>query len=182
MKLSKLLLLAILSVLVSFCSKETIEDNTLENGIIANRLIDNDTGATGNIQECVNINIIAGQNYDAGDFTIAVNEVGDLVLRYVTTGDWELNAIHLYAGDCNEIPMTGSGNPKVGHFPIKQELPNGTTEFEYVLETNGTPFCGCIAAHAEVSRPGQSETAWAEGMDFPGNNWAMFVEFCGCAF
>ncbi|MAZ73812.1 MAG: hypothetical protein CMC70_11780 [Flavobacteriaceae bacterium] len=159
---------------LTFCSKDTTPEENLET---ADRVLEG-----GDPVGCETVNLIAAQNYDAGDFTISENEDGDLILRYETMDGWEINEIHLYAGDCAEVPMNTPGNPKIGNFPISETLANGTTVYEYLLDVaDGTTFCGCIAAHAVVSNSGQTETAWAEGIDFPGNSWAMFNEFCGCS-
>lgn len=170
MKISKLLIVIAVAIMTSYCSQVEVD----EGSITAN--------AIGNIeQECLNVDLLAGQNTDAGDLTITeIN--GDYTIRYETTDGWELDAVHLYIGDCDEIPTTGAGNPKIGKFPIKETFSDGTTVFTYVLEASDIPFCGCIAAHAEVSKNGKNETAWAQGMNFSGNSWAMFLEFCGCSF
>jgi hypothetical protein len=174
MKISKLLLIVLVTVLLSFCTKDTSNEFIDDSSITADRLI------MESALECVNVDLMAGQNYDAGDFTITLND-GDYIIRYETMNGWELDAVHLYIGDCDEIPISKSGNPKIGKFTIKETFADGTTVFEYVLEDD-IAFCGCIAAHAEVSKDGQNETAWAQGMSFAGKSWAMFLQFCGCAF
>ncbi len=170
MKNSKILPILFLALTLSFCSKENTDE--------ANESTSN-LELQGQLQLCQNVDLIAGQNSDAGEFTVSQNSLGNLVLRYETMEGWELNAVHLYVGNCDEIPVTRSGNPKIGRFPIKVDLPNGTTVYEYVFEVVGDDFfCGCIAAHAEVSRDGQNETAWANGLDFSENSWAMYLEQC----
>ncbi|MDH7444401.1 hypothetical protein [Aquimarina sp. 2201CG14-23] len=116
---------------------------------------------------------------------------------------WTLKATHLYVGNCGDIPITKKGNPKIGKFPYKTEHPNGINEFIYTIPLLDIGECFCLAAHAEVdcgecdnndddsdddnSGPkfnGNTddycgeETAWAAGEGFPGNSWAMYIEFC----
>jgi len=128
------------------------------------------------------IDLIAGQHYTAGIVSYQILN-NDLVVTYTTTSGWEINATHLYVGECDAIPTNRRGNPKVGHFPYQSTEPAGTTEVVWVIPLSEIPECdGCIAAHAEVSldtgNGTQQETAWANGEQFPGNNWAMFLSYC----
>lgn len=132
--------------------------------------------------ECLTTSLIAGQNYTAGTITVSTDGV-DLIITYCTDGTgWTLDASHLSIGDCGEqeIPTTGSGNPKVGHFEHSDEHENGTTTVVYKISLDAVELSGelyCFAAHAEVTGPnGQGETAWGEGLDFDGNSWAMYVQ------
>ena len=126
---------------------------------------------------CVSVNLIAGQNYIAG--TVNVSRDGDdLVITYATNEDWTIDATHLSIGNCNDqtIPTTNSGNPKVGRFEHSTSHNTPVNEVVYVLDASVLEENYCFAAHAEVSGPSGGETAWAEGVGFDGNNWAMFVE------
>ncbi|WP_299214036.1 hypothetical protein [uncultured Aquimarina sp.] len=121
-------------------------------------------------------------------------------------GSWTLKATHLYVGNCADMPITNKGNPKIGKFPYKSEHPEGVSEYTYTIPLSLVGECFCLAAHAEVdcgecteddndddtdslqittlksNDDGDNycseETAWAEGDGFPGNSWAMYVEFC----
>jgi hypothetical protein len=175
MKNSKLLLLLFISTILASCTQEALVENDLNT---ANRI---DVMGP---QICQVVDLIAGQNYDAGDFSVSENINGEIVLRYETMDGWQLDAIHLYAGDCTLIPLNGSGNPRIGHFPNQSVLTNGTTSYEYTIPANESIMPGdCIAAHAEVSKDGQNETAWAEGLLFSeiGNSWAMYLPYTGCS-
>ena len=121
-------------------------------------------------------NLIAGQNMVAG--TVSVDSDGQtLTITYTTNSDWTIDATHLSIGNCDEqwVPTTGSGNPKVGKFEHSASHPDGTTTVTYYLDQSVLNENYCFAAHAEVSGP-SNETAWAEGLDFDGNSWAMYVE------
>ncbi len=126
---------------------------------------------------CMTTNLIAGQNYIAG--TVSVDLDGqDLIITYTTNSDWSIQATHLSIGNCEDksIPTTGSGNPKVGHFEHSTTHNQDVTTVSYYIDASVLSENYCFAAHAEVNGPTGGETAWAEGADFDGNNWAMFVE------
>jgi len=133
---------------------------------------------------CFEVILKAGQYHDAGYVTVDVLDVdGDgildvLVITYTADEGWTINATHLSIGDCEEqtFPTTGSGNPKVGQFEHSSDHPEGTNEVVYTIsiEAIGTEFC--FAAHAELTGPTGQETGWANGVNFDGNSWAMYVE------
>jgi len=175
------LLIFVATSLIS-CSKDTDEQPILvtdDNYNIENsRQMDQSPAQ----EHCFEVDLLAGQFTDAGNITVDI-ENGFLIVSYEAEGDWEIDATHLYVGDCDEIPVNKKGNPKIGHFPYSDTHPDGTTLVSYSIDVNDLPNCLCIAAHAEVSidvpgTPNQSETAWGEGSPFEGNSWAMFFEFC----
>jgi hypothetical protein len=156
--------------------EEPLNEGTITTNDDSRLIIESD-----NTVFCTAVDLIAGQNYIAGNVSVSIDG-DDLIITYSSTGGWELNVTHLYVGACSEIPQTGSGNPKIGHFPLSASHPPGTTEVIYTLDINTLPNCLCIAAHAEVSLDNggstQEETAWAEGPSFPGNSWAMYFSYC----
>lgn len=126
---------------------------------------------------CTTVNLIAGQNYIAG--TVTVDTDGeDLRITYSTNGDWTIQATHMSIGNCDEqwVPTTGSGNPKVGKFEHSSSHSTGVNQVVYLIDSSVLNEAYCFAAHAEVSGPTGGETAWAEGLDFGGNSWAMYKE------
>ena len=106
------------------------------------------------------------------------NDGDNLYVTYSTTVG--MHETHLaVAEDFEDIPQTKKGNPKVGHFPYKNEDVGGALTDPYVIPLEwdaGTELI--IAAHAELCN---GETAWANcgGPDayFPGNNWATFFYY-----
>ena len=127
------------------------------------------------------LTLYAGQTIDAGTVTIS-NDDDNVYVKYQTTNGWTLTSTHLFVGgdslDLSEIPVNNGGNPKVGHFPYK-ETHNSITEYTYTIPVSEIPLeCMLIAAKAEVANGNQTEGAWAEGIDFPGGNWAMFSTYC----
>ena len=128
-------------------------------------------------EPCTVINLIAGQNIIVGTVSIDVNEE-DLILTYTTIDGWEIKATHMSIGDCDEqtFPTTGSGNPKIGKFEHSTTHDENVTEVIYLIDKEAISDIYCFAAHAVVEKDGNNETAWAEGIDFGGNSWAMYVE------
>ena len=102
----------------------------------------------------------------------------NLIITYTTNGDWTIDATHLSIGGCDDgsIPTTGSGNPKIGKFEYHSTHSDGVNQVTYTISLDTILDEYCFAAHAEVTGPTGGETAWAEGTEFPGNSWAMFVE------
>jgi hypothetical protein len=121
------------------------------------------------------INLIAGKYQHAG--TISVWDDGNsLFIMYETTDSWCLTETHLaVAGSLDEIPQS-NGNPVPGQFSYKNNH-NCVTQFLYTVPLNKNSCDLYISAHAVVKRLGSTETAWAEGLDFPGNNWGTYFVY-----
>ena len=196
MKKSTIMLSALFLLILMGCSteNESINETTIdpnfrvfeyspkgENTFVGDKAVeDGECIAEGD--ECLTTSLIAGQNYTAGTITVSTDGA-DLIITYCTANNgWTLDATHLSIGDCGEqeIPTTGSGNPKVGHFEHSDEHADGTTTVVYKINLDAVELSGeiyCFAAHAEVTGPnGQEETAWGEGLEFDGNSWAMYVQ------
>ncbi|WP_262732345.1 hypothetical protein [Gaetbulibacter sp. NE] len=126
---------------------------------------------------CISVSLIAGQHHVAGDVSI-YNDGENLFIVFTTNGDWVLGTTHLSLGNCDEnwVPLTGSGNPQIGQFPFTDPIFVSDYEVIYAVSLEDLGDNYCFAAHAEVEGPDGGETAWAEGAEFDGNSWAMFVE------
>lgn len=120
-----------------------------------------------------------------------VNTGFDLIITMNTDSPWVLGDTKIAVGSSlDEIPQTKNGNPKTGHFPYVSgdviPLPD-TSVGEHTVY---------IATHANVVNPDEivgyepdpqdpdilvpiyrEETAWGEGEDFSGKNWAMYFEY-----
>lgn len=184
MKKITLQLFAFMTLLMLSCSPEQIEDDSVNLTVNPNFRVSETTikdveQHTRNLEgdeHCLTTNLIAGQHHIAGTVTVDID--GDtMIITYTTNDDWTIGATHLSIGNCEDqtIPTTGGGNPKVGHFEHSSTHSDGTNEVIYVLDIAILEDNYCFAAHAEVSGPTGGETAWAEGEDFDGNNWAMYV-------
>jgi hypothetical protein len=185
------LIMAVCLLFLTSCTKETtaITDDTNQgiNFFITEKDTSGEVKGKDATDICTEINLIAGQNYDAGSVIVTEDETY-LYITYTTEDGWVIDATHMFAGICGDIPQTRSGNPKVGVFDYGTEHSEGVTEVVYAIEKEFFDECFCVAAHAEVSlldEAGnviQQETAWGEGPEFDGNSWAMYHEFCqtGC--
>ena len=180
-------LLCLLSIIWS-CTTETIPEDLLNN---TNAMTESSstvtteattsTGETGSEADeaCFTTTLIAGQHYAAGIVSVAIED-GNLIITYSSNGEWEIGITHLSVGNCEDgwVPLNGGGNPRIGRFEYTE--PTTATPYEVVyvipLEDLNIEDTLCFAAHAEVQGPTGGETAWAEGEQFDGNGWAMFVQ------
>ena len=128
---------------------------------------------------------------DVGSVTVAQSG-SDLIVTIATDYlDYELVETHVHvAMSYLDLPQTGSGNPKVGHFDYSSEhdpMAGDVTSKQYTipLSSYGLTY---VAVHADVysatslipgtiDEYGRYETAWVDGDDFDGRNWAMYITF-----
>ena len=95
-----------------------------------------------------------------GSITVS-GGVNDFTVTYDTSGgDWLIVEIHTHAvneNDCSTVPMTGSGNPKIGKFDFQTSY-----SVEAAVDMDSHNITGldgggdnivCIAAHAVVFDP-----------------------------
>ncbi|MDC7993655.1 hypothetical protein [Altibacter sp. HG106] len=128
---------------------------------------------------CYETPLIAGKHTEVGRVQVVYTN-GEVQVQYVTDGDWILEETHLFAGACDDMPVNGGGNPKIGKFPLHGNHSGSTQTVAYGLDTSDFPECICVAAHAVVrnAASNQRETAWGDGITFPGRSWAMYFNFC----
>ncbi|GAA4935648.1 hypothetical protein GCM10023314_04970 [Algibacter agarivorans] len=174
--------------LISTLFSCNVENVVNENSILSKQIKNKSKGVTitegsntsteDSNEHCKTVNLIAGQHYTAGIVNIDIDG-NNLIITYQTNSDWTIDATHLHITNCEEdgFPLTGSNNPKIGNFEYSSSHDEDVTEVTYVFDLNEININGelCFAAHAEVSGPSE-ETAWAQGEDFGGKSWAMFVE------
>ena len=110
--------------------------------------------------------------------TVAITKKSGIVtVEYETIDGWELIKTHIHADyDWQNIPQTGNGNPVLGQFQYVDEHNPAVTYFARTLYED---YYGrfYIAVHAEVVNGATLEQSWAEGIDFPGNQWAMYIYY-----
>lgn len=199
--LCTLTIVSFVALLVTSCETESFvadNDYKIKTGVDVKMLtmsIEGDALTTPFITK-----LIAGQNHEAGTVTVDSDGI-NLLVTYNINYNWTMKASHLYVGNCEELPLSRSGNPKIGKFPYKKEHGYGISEYTYTIPLSSLEGnCFCFAAHAEVdcndiegegnievvegleipiemSECGE-ETAWGEGTGFSGNSWAMYLEFC----
>jgi Ca-activated chloride channel family protein len=135
--------------------------------------------ATINVHPFVTDLIAGGGNsksaIDVGD-VIIWNDEDFLYITYETTDDWYITETHLHvAASLEDIPQTKKGNPIPGHFDYKDYHHPSVQTYMYAIPWTWEPGTTLyIAAHAVVSF---GETAWGDGVDFDGNNWATYIMY-----
>lgn len=164
-------LLLILLIAVFGCNNDNIFDEEIPSD-------SNLETASATEMNCLTVNLIAGQYYNAGSVNIEM--IGDnIVITYSADEGWTIKATHLSIGNCEEgsIPTTNSGNPQIGRFEYQTSHPDGTNEVIHTISKDRIEQdMYCVAAHAEVIGPNGEETAWGEGLDFGGSSWAMYIK------
>lgn len=143
--------------------------------------------------EDVTVDLIAGQNTDAGDVHVW-HDTEYFYVEYSTDDGWMLSETHLAFSvdetpsdgicDIGDIPQTKKGNPIPGQFPYSDSYDPLTDHAEYKVAFSDLGFSFgeeiCIAAHAVVEKTVNGvtteQTGWGDGKGFPGKNWAMY--FC----
>ncbi|ATU08838.1 hypothetical protein [Methanohalophilus portucalensis] len=137
------------------------------------------------------VTLYAGQDIDVGIVNlseICVDNQPTLKIIYEVDVPWRIAETHLeVADDPNELPQK-NGNPIPGQFTYKDEWESYREQvtYEVPLESCNEVF---IAAHAVVVNHSSddkknvwdvTETAWADGEDFDGNNWATYFNYTPC--
>jgi len=121
--------------------------------------------------------LIAGQNIDVGD-VIIWSDSDTLYVKYlITEAGWSIIETHLHIADDWTLIPQKNGNPIPGKFQYKKIHIPGVTEYTYSIDF--TELRGAdplyVAAHAVVKKGTTLETAWGDGDDFPGSNWATYI-------
>ena len=162
------ILLVLVLLIFSSCSVEDISNEELEQNSNFDRSY---------YKTCLTTRLMAGQHQEAGLVTVGTDGL-NILITYTTYRNWTIDATHLSIGSCDDgsIPTNNSGNPQIGQFEYSETHEDGTHKVTYSISKKSLPTNFCFAAHAEVSGPTRSETAWAEGFDFGGDSWAMYVE------
>jgi Ca-activated chloride channel family protein len=128
---------------------------------------------------------------DVGE-VIIYNDEDYLYIKYVTEDGWYMTETHLHvaADSPDGIPQTKKGNPIPGQFDHIDYHNPAVQCVEYMIEWDedwepGTVLY--IAAHAVVEKMVgydmygmpiyQEETAWGDGLEFEGKNWATYMEY-----
>lgn len=176
----KLLLISLGLFFLNACQTESVSEANTENSSNSKATPQTTTSITP-CGEIIEIKLLAGQNIVAGNVRIS-NDANNLYVTYNTSNGWQINKTHLYVGACNLIPLTPAGNPKIGLFPYKTTHSPAVTSFTYTIPLANLPDCVCILTHAEVFKNNggsiQTETAWGQGDQLPGNSWAMKYYYC----
>ena len=126
----------------------------------------------------------AGQHTVAGSVCLTIS--GDTVfVDYIMEGGWTLTNPHLWVGDTlANVPTTRKGKPIPGQFPFNADV-NDVDMYTFEipvtsLNVNADLLCTddyalLVAAHGEVAKDGQHESAWAGETRFTKRgSWATY--------
>ncbi|MBS1618445.1 MAG: hypothetical protein JST76_07995 [Bacteroidetes bacterium] len=175
-------LLAVTAAGVVSCKKDMANNTTLKDDAATTTMTKKTTRVKTSTPcgVATTVALIAGQNYTAGTVSVS-NDATNLYVTYTTTGGWTLKEMHLYAGDCALIPTNGPGNPVPGRFPYAYNVPNNSalTTYTFTIPLTAVGNCFCVAAHAVVSGPAGTQTAWGAGTRFvQQGNWGTYFSAC----
>lgn len=123
--------------------------------------------------------LIAGQNIEVGSVSIS-NDEANVYVIYQTDGYYAITETHLdVATSPDLLKQTRQGNAIPGKFAYATEHDPGVYEVTHTIDITQWPAGTQLyfAAHAVVTSSESSETAWGEGEDFPGRNWAMYIGY-----
>lgn len=136
--------------------------------------------------------LLAGQHNDVGEITVT-NDQSKIYITYETSGNWWLTETHLFVGEKSALPLTTSGNPKIGHYPYHGDHDH-VQSVQFVIDMNSDwqvnengQFCITISMHASVVLKNsegiiqQSETAFGKGdqpIEFEGSRWGWYHNLC----
>ncbi len=131
------------------------------------------------------VNLLAGQTIHAGTVTVG-NDGTYLYVVFDTSDGWTLTETHVAVSTTVDgIPQTKTGNPIPGQFDYSAEHQNATTYVCVIALSDlglqpGSSIV--IAAHSIVTKAGSggkggTQTAWGEGPQFRGKNWAMYINY-----
>jgi hypothetical protein len=127
--------------------------------------------------------LVAGQHYSSGTISI-FNDAANIYVQYHLDAPWVMSDAHVaVASTLSGIPQTRTGNPIPGRFPYSATFDPEVTSYTFGIPTAGNFVAGqplFIAAHAMVLAPkdfGGSQTGWGSGPNFPGANWATYINY-----
>ncbi|TBN04660.1 hypothetical protein EYD45_05195 [Hyunsoonleella flava] len=124
--------------------------------------------------------LYAGKNIEVGNVSVKVNDIYYDITYSITNKDYYLVATNLsVVNDPSEFPLNKKGNPRKGKFEFGDDMLDGITTITYSVPMSKGTY---IAAHAVVQKNGygskkRRKSAWGDGCDFPGNNWATYFQF-----
>jgi hypothetical protein len=125
----------------------------------------------------VEVGLLADGDLRVGTVRVANNDLA-IYVTYETVDGWtmEQTALSVSAG-VGGIPANSGGNPVPGRFPHRQNHPDGTVAYTYLVPLGDLEpgEAAVIAAYASVRRDSGTEGAWGEGEPIgSGGSWAMY--------
>jgi len=121
------------------------------------------------------VDLITGQHNYSGKVKVW-DDGKSLYVKYITTQPWCLEETHLaVASSLEQIPQSNE-NPIPGQFPFSTTH-HCSSAFTYTVPLDFDACTLYIAAHAVVYKEGDYETAWGDGFEFSGSNWATYFTY-----
>jgi len=142
------------------------------------------------ITETQTYTFFAGQNIPAGTITIANDDPtlpdAKIYVTYTMAPGWQLTQAHVaYGDDLDDLPQNTAAMPSPVNFPWAGVSLRGVTTVTYAISFsafNTLPYL-VIAAHGVVQqvdsngRVLQQQSAWGNGLPFPGKNWDTYMNY-----
>lgn len=118
--------------------------------------------------------LLAGQTILAGQL-IVNNDNDSLYVTYLSNDIWNLNAVHLYIGNLEGVPVNKKGNPMPGQFPFQEVFASPVSCFQFAFDRSLFESDDLVIfAQASVSDGQNSHTAWSDGEDFGSDRWCSY--------
>lgn len=149
------------------------------------------TGVLNPVSFCAykTVPLCAGQNINIGTVTVKTGSDGNIYVTYKTKSNWYLKELHLFAGQFNNLPVSGGGNPIPGQYPYHKYFSSPYNVQEYTFKLEDVYMLSVISAHAAVVKRNngngniiQEETAWGDGctgtqVNPSGGSWGTYFEY-----
>jgi predicted ribosomally synthesized peptide with SipW-like signal peptide len=127
--------------------------------------------------------LVCGQESTDGGVSVR-SEDGTLIVEYFAPSGESFDETHLHiATELAGVPVSGNGGPPPGQFEYDDSdatvVEDEYRRYELDKDTNGIE-CGTsvvIAAHAARD---DGETCWGGSSEFPGANWAKYIQHTVC--
>lgn len=173
-----LALIAILSISLVSCNKETLLDNVKSGN---ESLFTAQEAVTITNQTTNSVTMFAGQTINAGSVSFTDVDTNNdnvkdaLVLTFNLINGWEFVDVAVWIGkNLADMPANKAGNPVIGQFPYKGSNLLGLTSYTMTIPFTAInyvpgpdPVNYLVAAHASVRKLNgtvyQNETAWGSG-------------------
>lgn len=160
-------LVTILSVLSIACKKDIVK-NPADAEVVSSELGGGNPLAPVTLCSKKTVPLCAGQTMNIGTVTVSTASDNNVYITYLVTGNWRLEALHLYAGPDAGIPVNNSGNPVPGQFPYTKTFYAPYIVQQYTFVIPNLPDSFTVAAHAAVvevmgTQIVNSQTGWGDG-------------------
>jgi hypothetical protein len=172
--LKLVVLFSVLTAALAGCTEETGVTESLDEELTTDTTAAADTVQAG---EAFTTNLLAGQTLKIGEVSVLLD--GDeILIRYLSTDpEWMILSTSLSVeSNLEDIPLTNTGNPKIGLFEFSGSYNPAISDTTYKIPVAGRSSV-VIAAYAEVITGDNEEGAWAEGTQFPGSSWASYFSY-----